>query len=169
MNSRGADVAFNSGKCSIKLDDEVIAVGNVYQNIYKLATIGTSLSSRKVNYAQLIHHRFRDVNNATSKTMVDMKVIEGISANGIKSEEEIETFNIESENEKENSNNNVFVDSDEEELVDKQTKEEDDQHSKSIDKTPLENPGLESGEEQQSAFDDESVSNKDFEQQFDIQ
>jgi hypothetical protein len=50
LSSQGADVTFNHRKCIIKLD-EMIAVENVYGNIYKLVTIGTSLISRKVQCA----------------------------------------------------------------------------------------------------------------------
>ena len=90
------------------------------------------------------------------------------SAKDIQSEEVIETVTIESDNENEHSNSSGVVDSDEEELVDKQTNEEDDQQSELNDTITLETPGLESGEDQQSASDNESGYEDDTDHHFDI-
>ena len=51
------------------MDDDIFAIGNVSENIYKLEIVGTSLLSRKVQYSQFIHHHFGHVGHATVKTM----------------------------------------------------------------------------------------------------
>ena len=62
-------------QCSVKMDDEIIAIGNVSENIYQLDTVGTLLLTRKVQYSQLIHHCFGHVGHAILKTMIEKKLI----------------------------------------------------------------------------------------------
>lgn len=65
----------NEVQCFIKTDDEMIAIENISENIYKLKTVDKSLPTWNPQYFQLKHDCFIHVGHATLKTMNEKKLI----------------------------------------------------------------------------------------------